>query len=63
MERGGLGPAIAHADLDQDVFRRILGILHEHVEVAVVIEDAGIQQLILRYRCELRCPFVRIRSS
>ena len=35
MKRGGLGPAIAHADLDQDVFRRVLGVLHEYIEVAV----------------------------
>src|SRR5271157_5484904 len=43
----GLRSAITHADLDKDVFRRLLGIFHEDVEVAVLVEDAGIQQFVL----------------
>ena len=35
VKRGRLRPAIAHADLDQDVLRCLLGVLHEHVEVAI----------------------------
>ena len=46
MQRGRLGPAITHADLDQDVLRRLLGIFHKNIEVAIFVEDARIQQLI-----------------
>ena len=46
--RGRFGPAIADADLDQDILRSVLGVLDEHVEVAIVVEDAGIQQFIFR---------------
>ena len=42
-----LGAAIVDGDLDEDVLRRFLGILDEHVEVAALIEDPGIEQLIL----------------
>ena len=43
----GSGPRLTHADLDEDVLRRLLGILHEDIEVAIVVEDTGIQQLVL----------------
>ena len=42
----GIGPSITHADLDEEVFRRLLGILHKDIEVAITVEDTGIQQLI-----------------
>ena len=42
-----LGAAIDHPDPDQNIFGRGLGVLHQHIEVAVLAEDAGIAQLIL----------------
>ena len=47
VEFGRVGPAIVGRELDEDVLRRFLGILDEHVEVAVLVEDTGIEQLIL----------------
>ena len=41
-----LRTAITDADLDQDVLRRLLGILDKNVEVAIAIKDTCIQQLI-----------------
>ena len=35
------------SDLHQDVFRTGLGILNKDIEIAVVIEDAGVEELIL----------------
>ena len=46
MEGGRLRPAIAHADLDKHVLGTLLRILHEHVKVAVVVEDACVQKLV-----------------
>ena len=46
MGRGGLRPAGADTDLDEDVLRRILGELHEHVEIAIAVEDTCVQQLV-----------------
>jgi hypothetical protein len=47
VEPGGLGPAIVDGDADQDVVRTFLGVLEEHVEVPVVVEDARVEQLVL----------------
>ena len=47
MKRGRVRPPIADADLDQDVGRPLLGIFDDDVEVAIVLEDAGIEQLVL----------------
>ncbi len=58
MQCGRLRPAIAHADLDQQVFRRLLGIFHKDIEVAIVIEDSGIQQLI--FHVATVAPLVRL---
>ena len=44
---GRLGAAVGDRDLDQDVFGRRLGVFDEHVEVAVVVEHAGVEQLVL----------------
>ena len=44
---GRLRPAIVDGDADQHVLRTRLGVLDEHVEVAVAVEDAGIEQLVL----------------
>ena len=43
-----LGPAVVDRDPHQDVVGRGLGVLDEDVEVAVVVEDAGVEQLELR---------------
>ena len=53
-----LRSAITHADLDQDVLRRLLGILHKHVEVAIVIEDARVEQLV--FHVAAVAPFIRL---
>ena len=43
----GLGTAVVGCDQQQDVVRRGLGVLDHHVEVAVLVEDAGVEQLVL----------------
>jgi hypothetical protein len=52
VNRGRFGPAVLDRDLNEDVFRRCLRILDEHIEVAVLIENAGVEQLVL----ELSAP-------
>ena len=47
MQLGLLRPSIDRGDLHQHVVRAIFGVLHEDVEVAVVIEDAGVEQFVL----------------
>ena len=47
VQFGRLRSPVGRRDPHQDVFRTGLGVLHEDVEVAVVIEDAGIEQLVL----------------
>ena len=49
MNRRRVRAAIAHADLDQDVGWRLLGVFHEDVEVAILVEHASINQLVLRF--------------
>ena len=44
---GRLRPAVTHADLDEEVFWRLLGIFHEDVEVAVFVEDSCVQEFVL----------------
>ena len=56
IERRFFRPAIPGCDLDQDIFRRGFGIFDEHVEVAVLVENAGIHQLEFGSRF-LRLPF------
>ncbi len=48
VERRRLGAAVVDGDPEEDVLRRRLGVLDEDVEVAVVVEDAGVEQLELR---------------
>ena len=43
-----LGAAVGHGDADQDVVRPGLGVFGQHVEVAVAVEDAGVDQFELR---------------
>src|SRR5262245_49303499 len=47
LNRRGLRAAIAEAEADEDVFRLELGVLHHHVEIAPLVEDPGVDQLIL----------------
>ena len=42
-----LGAAVHDRDTDQDVLLIRLGVLDEHVEVAALVEDAGVEQLVL----------------
>ena len=48
-ERRRFGAAIVHGDLIEDVFGRFLGVFHEHVEVPVLVEDAGVEQFVLGF--------------
>ena len=48
MQRRGVGPAVVRGDPDRDVLRIGLGVLDEDVEVAIAVEHAGIEQLVLR---------------
>jgi hypothetical protein len=48
MKTRSLGATVDDADSHQHVLWRLLGILDEHIEVPVVIEDAGVEQLVLR---------------
>ena len=41
-----IGSAVDHANADQQVFRAGFGVINEDVEVAVVIKDAGLHQLV-----------------
>ena len=47
VQVGRVRSAVGRGDLHQDVVGRALGVLDEHVEVPVVVEDAGIEQLVL----------------
>ena len=47
MQLGRVRSPVDRRDLHQDVFRAGLGVLHEDVEVAVVVEDAGVEELVL----------------
>ena len=47
MQFGRVRSPVDRRDLHQDVFRTGLGVLHEDVEVPVVVEDAGVEQLVL----------------
>ena len=42
-----LRPSIVNRDANQNVLGALLRVLHEHVEVAVGVEHAGVEQLVL----------------
>ena len=48
VQRRGVGPAVVRRDPDRQVLRVGLGVLDEDIEVAIVLEYAGIEQLVLR---------------
>jgi len=52
MQRGGVRAHVAHAHLHQDVVRIRFRVVDLHDPVAIVIEDAGIDELV--FRLELR---------
>jgi len=47
VQFGRFRPAVEGGDLHQDVFRRFLGVLDKDIEIAVTVENAGIEQFIL----------------
>jgi hypothetical protein len=47
MQRRRIRPAVERRDAHQDVVLRLLGVLHDHIEIPILIEDPGIQQLVL----------------
>ena len=49
VQLGRFRAAIVDRDLNQNVFGRLLGILDEHVEVAVLVEHARVEQLVLEF--------------
>src|SRR5215468_6992094 len=58
MQRGGRGPAIDRGDAQEHVLGRRFGVLDKDVEIAIVVEDARVQQLVLRL--VTRTPAVRL---
>ena len=49
VQFGRFRTAIVNRDLNQNVFRRTFGVLDEYVEVAILIEHARIDQLVLHF--------------
>ncbi len=58
MDRRVLGPAVVHVDAAEQVVRPGLGVGDLDVEVAVLVEDAGVEQLVLHL--EARARAVRV---
>jgi len=48
VEDGGLWPAVGEGEAEPHVVRGGLGVLGQHVEVPVAVEDAGVENLELR---------------
>ena len=48
VQRCRLRPPVVDGDPDQDVLGRFLGVFHEDVEVAILVEDAGVEQFVLK---------------
>ena len=48
VQFGGFRPAVDGLDANANIFRPGLGIFDEDIEVAVLIEDSGVQQFVLR---------------
>ena len=47
VERCRFRAAVAHCDLNQDIFCGSLRVFDEHIKVAILIEDTRVQQLVL----------------
>jgi hypothetical protein len=63
MDRRGLGAAVVDGDLDQKVLGRGLCVLDEDVEVAVVVEDPRVEQLVLEVEAGARNLSTRMRQQ
>ncbi len=48
MQRRRLGPSVVDGQANEDIVGRGLGVLDLHIEVAVLVEQAGVDQLVLR---------------
>src|SRR5439155_15223388 len=46
-EVGGVGTTIGGSDTDQDVVSGGLGVFHDNVEIAILVEDPRVHELIL----------------
>ena len=49
VQDGLLRPPVPDRDPDQDVLGGVLRVLHEDVEVAIVVEDPGVDEFVLRF--------------
>ena len=43
MNGGWLGPPIAYADVNQEIFRRLFGKIYKTIKLAIIVEDTRIQ--------------------
>lgn len=49
MNFGGLGAAIVNGDFDEDVFGRIFDVFDEDIEVAIIVEEAGVGEFVFEF--------------
>src|ERR1700730_2993061 len=61
IQTSRIRPAIDDGDTNQDVFDIRLGVLDENIKIAVLVEDARVQQLVLRVRTA--APLISVESS
>ena len=54
------GAPVVHGHTDEDLLRLVLRVLDEHVEVPVVVEDPGVDELVLELLP--RAPAVRVQQ-
>ena len=59
MQLGRFGAAVVHRDVDQDVVGRRLAYSTKHIEVAVLVEHARVEQLVF----EFVAPAARLVST
>ena len=50
MQRRGFGAAVGHGDAHQDIVGIRLRVLGEHVEVPLIVEHTGVEELVLGLR-------------
>src|ERR1700761_155678 len=60
MQRGWFRSAITHADLDQDVLWRLLGILDKNVKIAILVKTSRVQEFI--FHVTTVAPSVRLNQ-
>src|SRR5271163_1580354 len=49
MQERGLGASIADADFNQQIVGRRLRVFNKNIEIAIVVENAGVQQLVFLF--------------